>query len=698
LRSYFSPKRQVGGSALVLVLAFVVLLTGLVVVYLTRITADRQLAKSSFEDMGSDLLARSAIAILVGDLKQEIVNGSNSIPYGTGLTLYNPTADANIVPRRSGNPAAVPNLIRRSVRSDALAPPAVASRASAINSVTDVSVNGRSVSIPRWNAHYLIPKNDASNDDPDPIASFIAPDWVLVTRSGPSVQTGMGSGSSALNNSTNSNPNYVVGRYAYALYDEGGLLDINVAGFPLPTPAPPNVGRKGVVAFADLTALPTTGSSFVSNTAINRIIGWRNFATVQPSGTFPGFTFTASATSSFVTYFTDKTRDFGTVATNLSTSRTDQAFLTRGELIKLRADISASINMLQYLGTFSRERNAPTWRISPTDPLWQRFAIGKLAEVIPNPPNPIAVKTDFGLVWNNDHWEYWSAVGVGKQSSIPSIVGSSPPDFFQLLSYGRSNPSMAETLTIGASLIDQYDTDNTTTVIEYAGGSPPPRAYGMEALPSPTPSPAPSPPPGAVILNRPFRNVGELGYAYKTTIATLNFSSANNDAPVIDLFTYNIANPRSGIVNLNTRNTSVIAAILMGASTTEGSTTGLTRPNATAAANSIVAATTAQPAIGRQDIPRLASSVTNSAFVTSEETRETVARALAEVSQTRTWGLMIDVIAQSGRYPPNAASGPNTSNPLANFVVEGEKRYWLHIAIDRFTGQVIDQQLEAVYE
>jgi hypothetical protein len=52
---------------------------------------------------------------------------------------------------------------------------------------------------------------------------------------------------------------------------------------------------------------------------------------------------------------------------------------------------------------------------------------------------------------------------------------------------------------------------------------------------------------------------------------------------------------------------------------------------------------------------------------------------------------MIDVIAQTGRYPPNAAS-------LANFVVEGEKRYWLHVAIDRFTGQIIDQQLEPVYE
>ena len=52
---------------------------------------------------------------------------------------------------------------------------------------------------------------------------------------------------------------------------------------------------------------------------------------------------------------------------------------------------------------------------------------------------------------------------------------------------------------------------------------------------------------------------------------------------------------------------------------------------------------------------------------------------------------MIDVIAQSGRYPANAGS-------LANFMVEGEKRYWLHVAIDRFTGEVIDQQLEAVFE
>jgi hypothetical protein len=54
-------------------------------------------------------------------------------------------------------------------------------------------------------------------------------------------------------------------------------------------------------------------------------------------------------------------------------------------------------------------------------------------------------------------------------------------------------------------------------------------------------------------------------------------------------------------------------------------------------------------------------------------------------------GVKIDVIAQSGRYPSSA-------NSLSDFVVEGGKRYWLHVAIDRFTRQVIDQQLEEVFE
>jgi hypothetical protein len=172
---------------------------------------------------------------------------------------------------------------------------------------------------------------------------------------------------------------------------------------------------------------------------------------------------------------------------------------------------------------------------------------------------------------------------------------------------------------------------------------------------------------------------------------TLDFKSNNTDAPLLDLFTYNTATPRSGIVNLNTRNSSVLAAIIKGAFPTEGSGSGLTNAQATSAAASIISASLAQPAIGRQDVARFGSAPTTTPFTSNEESRESIARALAEVGQTRTWGVLIDVIAQAGRYPPNATG-------LGDFVVEGEKRYWLHVAIDRFTGEVVDQQLEAVYE
>ena len=66
-------------------------------------------------------------------------------------------------------------------------------------------------------------------------------------------------------------------------------------------------------------------------------------------------------------------------------------------------------------------------------------------------------------------------------------------------------------------------------------------------------------------------------------------------------------------------------------------------------------------------------------------------RAFSDACQTRTWNLLIDVIAQTGHYPPGETD-------LKKFVVEGEERYWLHVAIDRFTGQVLDKQIEVVKE
>src|SRR6266702_1159012 len=77
------------GAALIIVLAFVVLVTALALAHLSRTTTDRQLAQTSYHDTSADLLACSALDITVSDLKQEIVQ---------------PVTAANIQPAQYGVP------------------------------------------------------------------------------------------------------------------------------------------------------------------------------------------------------------------------------------------------------------------------------------------------------------------------------------------------------------------------------------------------------------------------------------------------------------------------------------------------------------------------------------------------------------------------------------------------------------------
>ena len=101
-------------AALIIVLAFVVLLTGLALAYFSSTTTDRQLAHSSYNDTSSDLLARSALDIVIGDFKQEIKNGS-TVSTVSSTTVFIPSSPANAVPMRSGNPAfSLPEIDQRS--------------------------------------------------------------------------------------------------------------------------------------------------------------------------------------------------------------------------------------------------------------------------------------------------------------------------------------------------------------------------------------------------------------------------------------------------------------------------------------------------------------------------------------------------------------------------------------------------------
>src|SRR5438067_6742659 len=312
------------GAALVIVLAFIVLLTGLVITYFMRTGTDRQLAKSSFDDTAAELLARSSLDIIISDFKQEIADAPS-------------VTAANVKPRTYGTPSPglnpIPNLIRRSLSGDPTG------RTSGVNSTAD-SANGRSISLARWNSHYLIPRASTSSTvDSTPVSSFTAPDWVFITPDGPQLLA--------------SPVSTVVGRYAFAAFDEGALLDINVAGFPFfpttpasaATPGIPStdVGRKGSVAFADLTGLPTsptvvtastsTPGSWHSASATNDIVGWRNYASVHPGGSFTSFTFDPAATAGatgtrFLNLFLDPTRTFLLVSTTTTSCRTDQALIT----------------------------------------------------------------------------------------------------------------------------------------------------------------------------------------------------------------------------------------------------------------------------------------------------------------------------------------------------------------------------------
>jgi hypothetical protein len=226
-----------------------------------------------------------------------------------------------------------------------------------------------------------------------------------------------------------------------------------------------------------------------------------------------------------------------------------------------------------------------------------------------------------------------------------------------------------------------------------------------------------------IMLNRPFQNVAELGYAFRDLPwKTLDFFTEQSaDAGLLDIFTINDgpqvldgSNPPNvigmapptmvaGSVNLNTTQTADLQSVLAGAiiddvSSSTVNKTGSGATDAPVLAGNIVTATSTTPMQNKSELITRANLPTTILPTASNDNqavkarREVVPRAVSSLSQARVWNLVIDVVAQSGRFKPNAQSLQN------DFVVEGEQHYWVHVAIDRFTGQVIDKQIEVVNE
>jgi hypothetical protein len=232
-----------------------------------------------------------------------------------------------------------------------------------------------------------------------------------------------------------------------------------------------------------------------------------------------------------------------------------------------------------------------------------------------------------------------------------------------------------------------------------------------------------------IMLNRPFRNGAELGYVFRDLPwKTLDFfTDKSADAGLLDVFCVNdgsrsttpynangdlgtvVPIMAAGSINLNSTQAAELQTVFAGAildelnSATQVSSTGTGVTAAPVLAANVVSATSTTPMQNRSELitrpglplailPTPTPAVTPQPNQVVKARREVVARTLPSTSQTRVWNLLIDVIAQSGHYKPNA------QNLGSDFIVEGEQHYWVHVAIDRFTGQVIDKQIEVVNE
>ena len=373
--------RRKQGVALVLVLCFIVLITGLVVAYFSRTLTTLQLSNASTSSVEAKILANSATDTILGDLKQEIADGSimatpppTSSPAGN--PVYVPKQAAYAVPQR--NPTAantgqsadpLPNLVRRSLQADtgSIPAPALTSHASAASSSTP-SANGHFVSTARWNRHYLLPTappagaSSSSLNASTPVAAFTPPDWVFVTaEKGPDVlssPTTDGAGKVT-----------VTGRYAYAIYDEGGLLDANHTGYPS-TSTPSHIGGKPVPSYADLTQIPMAAAAqtFLTTANVDNLLGWRNYATLQSTSSFPNLQPSTSSEAAYYGLFTANvanptvtTPGLAQVPPTTWNNATDQMFLSRQQLIDYFTAAKLDPGYLQYLGTFSRSLNQPSY-------------------------------------------------------------------------------------------------------------------------------------------------------------------------------------------------------------------------------------------------------------------------------------------------------------------------------------------------
>ncbi len=381
------------GFALILVLGIIALLLVMVVSFLGVTTKHVSTSQSATDLLDAQEWAQTGYSQVLGDLLQEIRAGSIVGSPGTSPLVLYPATPLSAEPERSsasrlinGIPVTPPNLVKqssgdrfsfdknRTFNGQSVFPQAATyppvSRASSIST----SDRG-GIPMARWNAPLLLPRSDpASATDMTPAATGVSryagdanaqwqwksPDWTYLSKNGstPTAWTKTLNAGSA---------NAISARYAFQIYDIGGLLDANVSGYD---PDPLVVGgsiaaRRGSIGFADLTQVGLNGSH------LKQLLGFRNPGTLaQTDGGRFG--------NRYVNFLLNNRSNnhFMRVSGGTSTSTpTNRAFQSRSSLIAYLKTLGTSssesaqiVESLQSLTHFSRGLEQPSFKPGFYDP------------------------------------------------------------------------------------------------------------------------------------------------------------------------------------------------------------------------------------------------------------------------------------------------------------------------------------------
>jgi hypothetical protein len=367
----------------------------------------------------------------------------------------------------------------------------------------------------------LLPVEERFNQDN-------VPTWIHISRDGANPKTFAKNLTENNLNDGTVNPGYVVGRYAYNLYETSGLIDLNVAGYPSADgPDKQRVGDKGSLVFADLGRLPGMNQS-----AVDGLAGWRHDWQAQPL--------------EYISH--SEGSGWRRMAAN------DNVFLDRQDMLAF-ANANPELlprETLPFVTHFSRDLDAPSHRPDPTRPkiarnarsggndafgadntvnpdlaaydetrgrplLERRFPLERLKWVATpdgasGPLDAARAERYFGLRWQGTYWEYVHARANGDLYTLQDVPADREPNFFEILratvlagSLGRQYAARGHDdidqqlsmhtrggvdasvnlniLEMGACLIDQYDEDSHPTAIMLPGPVRPFFAYGKEDVP-----------------------------------------------------------------------------------------------------------------------------------------------------------------------------------------------------------------------